>query len=167
MLEIPKVSWADIGGMEDVKQQLQEAVIWPQKHGERLTSIGAQPIRGVLLYGPPGCSKTLLARACASEAGLNFIAVKGPELFSKWVGESEKAVQSLFARARIAAPSIVFFDEIDALAVARSSGGTGGLSVGDRVMSQLLTEMDGISSYLDIPWINIWIQNDDRYSQML
>lgn len=144
MLEIPEVRWSDIGGMEDVKQQLQEAVIWPQKHGDRLTSIGAQPIRGVLLYGPPGCSKTLLARACASEAGLNFIAVKGPELFSKWVGESEKAVQSLFARARIAAPSIVFFDEIDALAVARSSGDTGGLSVGDRVMSQLLTEMDGL-----------------------
>lgn len=144
MLEIPKSRWADIGGMEDVKQQLQEAVIWPQKHGDRLTTIGARPIRGVLLYGPPGCSKTLLARACASEAGLNFIAVKGPELFSKWVGESEKAVQSLFARARTAAPSIVFFDEIDALAVARSSGDTGGLSVGDRVMSQLLTEMDGL-----------------------
>ncbi|KAG0594421.1 hypothetical protein M758_UG075600 [Ceratodon purpureus] len=144
MLEIPKVRWSDIGGMEDVKQHLQEAVIWPQKHGDRLISIGAQPIRGVLLYGPPGCSKTLLARACASEAGLNFIAVKGPELFSKWVGESEKAVQSLFARARAAAPSIVFFDEIDALAVARSSGDTGGLSVGDRVMSQLLTEMDGL-----------------------
>lgn len=99
------------------------------------------------MYGPPGCSKTLLARACASEAGLNFIAVNGPELFSKWVGESEKAVQSLFARARTAAPSIVFFDEIDALAVARSD--SGGISVGDRVMSQLLTEMDGIPSHLE------------------
>ena len=137
------MKWADIGGLEDVKQQLQEAVIWPQQHADRLASIGAQPIRGVLLYGPPGCSKTLLARACASEAGLNFIAVKGPELFSKWVGESEKAVQALFARARAAAPSIVFFDEVDGLAVARSSGHSDGLSVGDRVMSQLLTEMDG------------------------
>ena len=137
------MKWADIGGLEDVKQQLQEAVIWPQQHADRLASIGGQPIQGVLLYGPPGCSKTLLARACASEAGLNFIAVKGPELFSKWVGESEKAVQALFARARAAAPSIVFFDEVDGLAVARSSGHSDGLSVGDRVMSQLLTEMDG------------------------
>ncbi|KAH8940653.1 hypothetical protein BDL97_15G100600 [Sphagnum fallax] len=145
MLEVPKVRWSDIGGQEEVKQQLQEAVEWPQKHSTAFTRIGAQPPRGVLLYGPPGCSKTLLARAVASEAGLNFIAVKGPELFSKWVGESEKAVQALFARARAAAPSIVFFDEIDGLAVARDTG-HGGLSVGDRVMSQLLTEMDGLKS---------------------
>ncbi len=140
--------WSDIGGQEEVKQQLQEAVEWPQKHSTAFTRIGAQPPRGVLLYGPPGCSKTLLARAVASEAGLNFIAVKGPELFSKWVGESEKAVQALFARARAAAPSIVFFDEIDGLAVARDTGHGDGLSVGDRVMSQLLTEMDGVLFYL-------------------
>ncbi len=144
MLEVPKVRWSDIGGQEEVKQQLQEAVEWPQKHSTAFTRIGAQPPRGVLLYGPPGCSKTLLARAVASEAGLNFIAVKGPELFSKWVGESEKAVKALFARARAAAPSIVFFDEIDGLAVARDTGHGDGLSVGDRVMSQLLTEMDGM-----------------------
>jgi len=148
MLEVPKVRWSDIGGQEEVKQQLQEAVEWPQKHSTAFTRIGAQPPRGVLLYGPPGCSKTLLARAVASEAGLNFIAVKGPELFSKWVGESEKAVQALFARARAAAPSIVFFDEIDGLAVARDTGHGDGLSVGDRVMSQLLTEMDGVLFYL-------------------
>ncbi|CAM6017511.1 unnamed protein product [Sphagnum balticum] len=116
MLEVPKVRWSDIGGgQEEVKQQLQEAVEWPQKHSTAFTRIGAQPPRG-------------------------------PELFSKWVGESEKAVQALFARARAAAPSIVFFDEIDGLAVARDTGHGDGLSVGDRVMSQLLTEMDGLKS---------------------
>ncbi|KAJ7547451.1 hypothetical protein O6H91_08G086500 [Diphasiastrum complanatum] len=144
MLEIPKVKWHDIGGQDEVKQQLKEAVEWPQKHGDAFSRIGAQPPRGVLLYGPPGCSKTLMARAVATETGLNFIAVKGPELFSKWVGESEKAVRSLFARARAAAPSVVFFDEIDGLAVARNDGCGEGLSVGDRVLSQLLVELDGL-----------------------
>lgn len=145
MLEVPKVRWSDVGGQEEIKQQLKEAVEWPQKHMDAFSRIGTQPPRGVLLYGPPGCSKTLLARAVATEAGLNFIAVKGPELFSKWVGESEKAVRSLFQRARIAAPSVVFFDELDGLAVSRDSSNDG-VSVGDRVMSQLLVEMDGLSS---------------------
>lgn len=142
--------WSDIGGQADVKQKLREIVEWPQKQSEAIARMGVDPPHGVLLHGPPGCSKTLMARAVASETGLNFIAVKGPELFSKWVGESEKAVQTLFARARAAAPSVVFFDEIDGLAVKRESGnGNGdGVSVGDRVMSQLLTEMDGMLSGL-------------------
>ncbi|MCO5560528.1 hypothetical protein L7F22_014143 [Adiantum nelumboides] len=144
MLEVPKVRWSDVGGHEDIKQQLQEAVEWPQKHMDAFVRIGTLPPKGVLLYGPPGCSKTLMARAVATEAELNFIAVKGPELFSKWVGESEKAVRSLFQRARLAAPSVIFFDELDGLAVSRESG-KDGVSVGDRVMSQLLVEMDGMN----------------------
>ena len=140
---MPKVNWSDIGGQEEAKQQLREAVEWPQKHADAFSRIGTQPPKGVLLYGPPGCSKTLMARAVATEAGLNFIAVKGPELFSKWVGESEKAVHSLFQRAQVASPSIVFFDELDGLAVSRDSGHDGA-SVGNRVMSQLLVEMDGM-----------------------
>ncbi|GER51923.1 Cam interacting protein 111 [Striga asiatica] len=146
ILEIPKVSWDDVGGQEEVKLQLMEAVLWPQKHKEAFERVGTRPPTGILLFGPPGCSKTLLARAVASEAGLNFLAVKGPELFSKWVGESEKAVRSLFAKARANAPSIVFFDEIDGLAVIRGKE-SDGISVGDRVISQLLVELDG----------NLWI----------
>eukprot|EP01018_Ginkgo_biloba_P016819 Gb_01408 [translate_table: standard] len=149
MLEVPKVRWCDIGGQGEVKQQLKEAVEWPQKHQHAFIRIGTHPPRGLLMFGPPGCSKTLMARAVASEAGLNFLAVKGPELFSKWVGESEKAVQSLFAKARAAAPSIIFFDEIDGLAVAREHS-SGGVSVGDRVMSQLLVEMDGLNPRIDV-----------------
>ncbi|KAH6557784.1 hypothetical protein KP509_1Z094200 [Ceratopteris richardii] len=145
MLEVPHVRWSDVGGQEDIKQRLQEVVEWPQKHNDAFSRIGTLPPRGVLLYGPPGCSKTLMARAVATEARLNFIAVKGPELFSKWVGESEKAVHSLFQRARLAAPSIVFFDELDGLAVSRDSTSEG-VSVGDRVMSQLLVEMDGLGT---------------------
>lgn len=119
-----------------------EAVEWPQKHQDAFKRIGTRPPTGVLMFGPPGCSKTLMARAVASEAGLNFLAVKGPELFSKWVGESEKAVRSLFAKARANAPSIIFFDEIDSLAVIRGKD-SDGISVSDRVMSQLLVELDG------------------------
>ncbi|GLJ08512.1 hypothetical protein SUGI_0090240 [Cryptomeria japonica] len=144
ILEIPKVRWSDIGGQAEVKQQLKEAVEWPQKHQHAFLRIGVHPPSGVLMFGPPGCSKTLMARAVASESGLNFLAVKGPELLSKWVGESEKAVRSLFAKARAASPSIIFFDEIDGLAVAREQG-SDGVSVGDRVMTQLLVEMDGLS----------------------
>ena len=143
ILEIPKVSWEDVGGQREVKMQLMEAVEWPQKHHDAFTRIGTHAPTGVLMFGPPGCSKTLLARAVASEAGLNFLAVKGPELFSKWVGESEKAVRSLFAKARANAPSIMFFDEIDGLAVIRGKE-SDGVSVSDRVMSQLLVELDGI-----------------------
>ncbi|CAA7060501.1 unnamed protein product [Microthlaspi erraticum] len=143
ILEVPKVNWDDVGGQNEVKNQLMEAVEWPQKHQDAFKRIGTRPPSGILMFGPPGCSKTLMARAVASEAGLNFLAVKGPELFSKWVGESEKAVRSLFAKARANAPSIIFFDEIDSLASIRGKENDG-VSVSDRVMSQLLVELDGL-----------------------
>ncbi|KAF3965188.1 hypothetical protein CMV_010604 [Castanea mollissima] len=149
ILEVPKVNWEDVGGQSEVKNQLMEAVEWPQKHQDAFKRIGTRPPTGVLMFGPPGCSKTLMARAVASEAGLNFLAVKGPELFSKWVGESEKAVRSLFAKARANAPSIIFFDEIDGLAVIRGKE-SDGISVSDRVMSQLLVELDGLHQRVDV-----------------
>ncbi|CAN1245652.1 Calmodulin-interacting protein 111, partial [Linum grandiflorum] len=149
ILEVPKVKWDDIGGQREVKTQLMEAVEWPQKHQEAFKRIGTRPPSGILMFGPPGCSKTLMARAVASEAGLNFLAVKGPELFSKWVGESEKAVKSLFAKARANAPSIIFFDEIDSLAVIRGKE-SDGVSVSDRVMSQLLVELDGLHQRVNV-----------------
>nr|TKW00232.1 hypothetical protein SEVIR_8G095200v2 [Setaria viridis] len=143
MLELPKVCWEDVGGQANVKQQLIEAIHWPQECPEAFKRIGTQPPKGLLMMGPPGCSKTLMARAAASEAQLNFLAVKGPELFSKWVGDSEKAVRSLFAKARANAPAIIFFDEIDGLAVTRGHENDG-TSVADRVLTQLLVEMDGL-----------------------
>ncbi|TXG49137.1 hypothetical protein EZV62_025012 [Acer yangbiense] len=149
ILEVPKVNWEDVGGQREVKTQLMEAVEWPQKHQEAFKRIGTRPPTGILMFGPPGCSKTLMARAVASEAGLNFLAVKGPELFSKWVGESEKAVRSLFAKARANAPSIIFFDEIDGLAVIRGKE-SDGVSVSDRVMSQLLVELDGLHQRVNV-----------------
>ncbi|KAK9825828.1 hypothetical protein WJX81_000622 [Elliptochloris bilobata] len=146
-LELPAVRWDDVGGLAGVKQRLREAVEWPQRHPDALERLGARAPRGVLLYGPPGCSKTLLARAVAAESRLNFLAVKGPELLSKYVGDSEKAVAALFARARAAAPAIVFFDEIDGLAGMRGEGGGGAAAAaGDRVLAQLLTEMDGLQA---------------------
>uniref|UniRef100_A0A667WY99 AFG2 AAA ATPase homolog A n=1 Tax=Myripristis murdjan TaxID=586833 RepID=A0A667WY99_9TELE len=115
-IDVPKVRWSDVGGMEEVKLKLKQAVEWPLRHPEAFTRMGIQPPKGVLLYGPPGCSKTMIAKALANESGLNFLAVKGPELLSKYVGESERAVREVFRKARAVAPSIVFFDEIDALA---------------------------------------------------
>ncbi|CAL8303507.1 unnamed protein product, partial [Arctogadus glacialis] len=148
-IDVPKVCWADVGGMEEVKLKLRQAVEWPLRHPEAFTRLGIRPPRGVLLYGPPGCSKTMIAKALANESGLNFLAIKGPELLSKYVGESERAVREVFRKARAVAPSIVFFDEIDALAGEReSSSGSGG--VGDRVLAQLLTEMDGIEQLRDV-----------------
>ncbi|TMW60306.1 hypothetical protein Poli38472_000348 [Pythium oligandrum] len=141
-IDVPRVLWNDIGGQHMIKQQLKEAVEWPLQHPEAFVRMGIRPPKGVLLYGPPGCSKTLTAKALATESSMNFIAIKGPELFSKWVGESEKAVQSIFRKARAAAPTVVFFDEIDAIASQR--GGEGSSQVADRVLSQLLTELDGI-----------------------
>ncbi|KAL9273289.1 Calmodulin-interacting protein 111-like protein [Drosera capensis] len=149
ILEIPKVRWEDIGGQHEVKAQLREAVEWPQKHQDAFQRIGIRPPTGVLLYGPPGCSKTLMARAVASEAGLNFLAVKGPQLFSKWVGEAEKAVKSLFAKARANAPSIIFLDELDSIAPIRGRE-KDGFSVTDRVVSQLLVEMDGLHERVNV-----------------
>ncbi|XP_041052443.1 ATPase family protein 2 homolog isoform X1 [Carcharodon carcharias] len=142
-IDVPKVSLSDIGGMENVKLKLRQAVEWPQKYPESFTRMGIQPPKGILLYGPPGCSKTMIAKALANESGLNFLAVKGPELLSKYVGESERAVREIFRKARAVAPSILFFDEIDALAVERGSSAGAG-NVADRVLAQLLTEMDGI-----------------------
>jgi len=113
------VHWSDIGGVRDLKLKLEQSIVWPIRHPELFARLGCRPPRGHLLYGPPGCSKTMIAKALATESDLNFIAVKGPELLSKWVGESEKAVRELFRKARAAAPAIVFFDEIDALAVQR------------------------------------------------
>ncbi len=142
-VEVPSVRWSDIGGQEDVKQRLREAVEWPLQRPEVFEMMGIRPPKGVLLYGPPGCSKTLMAKAVATESGMNFIAVKGPELFNKWVGESERAVAEIFRKARAASPAVVFFDEIDALASQRGGDGDSG-GVADRVLSQLLTELDGV-----------------------
>merc|ERR1719225_1255034 len=141
MVEVPQVSWTDIGGLEELKLKLRQAVEWPVKHPEVFTRMGISAPRGLLMYGPPGCSKTMIAKALANESGLNFLSIKGPELFSKWVGESERAVREVFRRARQVKPSIVFFDEIDAVGGSR---GEGGGKVGDRVLAQLLTEMDGV-----------------------
>ncbi|KAJ9055108.1 AAA+-type ATPase, variant 3 [Entomophthora muscae] len=141
-VQVPKVYWSEIGGHGHIRQKLQEAVEWPLKRPEVFQRLGIRPPRGVLLYGPPGCSKTLMAKALATEAGVNFLLVKGPELFNQYVGESEKAVQEIFRKARAASPAIIFLDEIDALTVRR--GNTS--SVAERVLAQFLTEMDGINA---------------------
>ena len=146
IVDVPKVYWKDIGGNDVIKQKLKHAVEWPLKNPEAFARLGIDPPRGVLLYGPPGCSKTLTAKALATESGLNFISIKGPELFSKFVGDSEKAIRKIFAKARSAAPSIVFIDELDALAIERGSGN----SVADRVLTTLLTEMDGVEHSKDV-----------------
>jgi len=148
-VEVPAVHWNDIGGLEDVKQELKEAVEWPLKNPEVFKRVGIQPPKGILLYGPPGCGKTLLARAVATESEANFISIKGPEVFSKWVGESEKAIREVFRKARMASPAVIFFDEIDSL-VPRRGLGYGDSGVTERVISQLLTEMDGIERLEDI-----------------
>ncbi|MEL9929913.1 MAG: CDC48 family AAA ATPase, partial [Sulfolobales archaeon] len=140
-VEVPEVRWSDIGGLEDVKQQLREAVEWPLKNPQIFEKMGIRPPKGILLYGPPGVGKTLLAKAAATESEANFIAVNGPEVLSKWVGESEKAIREIFRRARMVAPVIVFFDEIDAIAPVRGHDVSG---VTDRIVNQLLSEMDGI-----------------------
>lgn len=142
-VEVPMVKWEDIGGLEEVKQELKEAIEWPLKYPERFKRIGIKPPKGILLFGPPGCGKTLLAKAVANESESNFITVKGPEIFSKWVGESEKAIREIFRKARTAAPAIIFFDEIDSIAPVRFAG-SGDSMVTERVISQLLTEMDGL-----------------------
>ena len=148
-IEVPNVNWGDIGGLENVIQTLVEVVEWPLKKPESFQRLGITPPKGVLIYGPPGCGKTLLARAVATESEANFISVKGPELISKWVGESEKAIREIFRKARTAAPAIIFFDEIDAIAPARG-GGSGDFHHSERVISQLLTEMDGLESMKDV-----------------
>ena len=148
-IEVPTVHWDDVGGLEDVKQHLIEAVEWPLKSPEMFTKLGIRPPKGILLYGPPGCGKTLLARAVATESEANFISIKGPEVFSKWVGESEKAIREIFRKARMAEPSVVFLDEIDSITPRRGMGMSDS-GVSERVISQLLTEMDGIVTLQDI-----------------
>lgn len=144
-IEIPKTYWNDIGGYEEVKEQLKECVEWPLIHSELFEYMKIKPPSGVLLYGPPGCSKTLMAKAVATESKMNFISVKGPELFSKWVGESEKSIREIFRKARQNSPCIIFFDEIDAIGVNRESMSNTS-DVSTRVLSQMLNEMDGITT---------------------
>jgi transitional endoplasmic reticulum ATPase len=143
-VEVPRVRWEDVGGLENVKQELREAVEWPLKYPDKFKKFGLRPPKGILLFGPPGTGKTLLAKAVATESGANFIAVRGPEIFSKWVGESEKMIREIFRKARMAAPAVIFIDEIDALATARGLGGDS--LVSERVVAQLLTEMDGVKA---------------------
>uniref|UniRef100_A0AC35TJI2 Vesicle-fusing ATPase n=1 Tax=Rhabditophanes sp. KR3021 TaxID=114890 RepID=A0AC35TJI2_9BILA len=148
VVETPNVKWSDIGGLENVKRELQEMVQYPVEHPDKFLKFGMQPSRGCLFFGPPGCGKTLLAKAIANECQANFISVKGPELLTMWFGESEANVRNIFDKARAAAPCVLFFDELDSIAVSRggsSSGGDAG-GAGDRVINQILTEMDGIGS---------------------
>jgi len=144
MVEIPNVSWDDIGGLAEVKQELQEAIEWPLNHPKLFQKAGIRELNGILLFGPPGCGKTLLAKAIASESECNFISIKGPEIYSKWVGESEKAVREIFRKARQAAPSIIYFDEIDAIASGR--GEFEGTHTFASIVNQILVEMDGIEN---------------------
>ena len=146
VVEIPDVSWDDIGGLEDVKKNLQEMILYPIEHPDKFHKFGMSPSKGVLFYGPPGCGKTLLAKAVAHECSSNFISIKGPELLTMWFGESEANVREVFDKARGAAPCVLFFDELDSVGIARGSsqGDAGG--AGDRVLNQLLTEMDGVGA---------------------
>ncbi|HEX9612498.1 MAG TPA: CDC48 family AAA ATPase, partial [Candidatus Bathyarchaeia archaeon] len=148
-VEVPSVQWADVGGLTDIKQELQEAVEWPLKKPEVFKRIGIRPPKGILLFGPPGCGKTMLARAVATESEANFISIKGPELFSKWVGESEKGIREVFRKGRSAAPSIIFFDELDSVAPRRGMGSDDS-GASEHVISQLLTEMDGIEALVNV-----------------
>ncbi|MFX0209484.1 MAG: AAA family ATPase, partial [Candidatus Hodarchaeota archaeon] len=149
LLEIPNIHWDDIGGLETVKQQLIEAVEWPIVHPEIFQRHGVTPPHGILLYGPPGTGKTLLAKAVATESQANFIAIRGPELLSKWVGESEKAVREVFRKAKQASPSIIFLDELDAIAPRRGAF-AGGSHVTESVVNQILSLLDGLESLRDV-----------------
>lgn len=145
-VEVPNVHWEDVGGLEDVKRELHETVQYPVEHADKYIKFGMSPSKGVLFYGPSGCGKTLLAKAIANECGANFISIKGPELLTQWFGESEANVRELFDKARAAAPCILMFDEMDSIAKARGSGGPGGSEAGDRVINQILTEIDGVGA---------------------
>ena len=142
-VEIPDAKWSDIGGLEEVKSELQQAVEWPLKYADLFEKSGAKPPKGILLYGPPGTGKTMLAKALANESEANFISIKGPELLSKWVGESESGIREIFRKAKQSAPTVVFFDEIDSVAPVRGTGYSDS-NVTERVVSQLLTELDGL-----------------------
>jgi transitional endoplasmic reticulum ATPase len=149
LVEVPDIKWGDIGGLEGVKEELREAIEWPLKYPELFAQMNAVPPKGLLLYGPPGTGKTLLAKAAANESEANFISVKGPELLNKFVGESEKAIREVFRKARQASPCIIFFDEIDSVAPIRGSN-SGDSNVTERVISQFLTEMDGLEELRNV-----------------
>ncbi len=148
-VEVPDISWDDIGGLEDTKERMREIIQWPLEYGTIFNDMGLSPAKGVLMYGPPGTGKTLMAKAVANESESNFISIKGPELLNKYVGESEKGVREIFEKARSNAPTIVFFDEIDAIATERGSGMSDS-GVSERVVSQLLTELDGLENLEDV-----------------
>jgi transitional endoplasmic reticulum ATPase len=148
LIEVPNIKWDDVGGLQSVKQEIKETVEWPLKNKASFARLGIKPPKGVLLYGPPGTGKTLLAKAVATESQANFIVVKGPELLSKWVGESEKAVRKIFEKARQTAPTVIFFDEIDSIAPKRGASSDSGVT--ERVVNQLLTEMDGLQELNDV-----------------
>jgi transitional endoplasmic reticulum ATPase len=149
LVEVPNVKWNDIGGLKEIKEELQEAIEWPLKYPEIFAYMNTQPPKGVLLYGPPGTGKTMLAKAVANESEANFISIKGPEVLSKWVGESEKAIREVFRKARQAAPTIIFFDELDSITPVRGSG-MGSSQVTERVISQILTELDGLEELKNV-----------------
>ena len=149
LVQIPNVTWDDVGGLESLKEELQEAVEWPLKHKDAFEHADVSPPKGILLYGPPGTGKTLIAKAVANTTESNFISIKGPELLSKWVGESEKGVREIFRKARQASPCIIFLDEIDAIAPSRSSG-TSDSHVTERVVSKILTEIDGLEELQNV-----------------
>merc|ERR1712134_6943 len=146
VVEVPNIKWDSIGGLEQTKRELQEMILYPIEHPEKFEKFGMHPSRGVLFYGPPGCGKTLMAKAVATECSANFVSIKGPELLTMWFGESESNVRDIFDKARQAAPCVLFFDELDSIAKSRggSHGDAGGAS--DRVINQVLTEMDGMGS---------------------
>ncbi len=146
VVEVPNVKWEDIGGLEEVKKNLQEMILYPIEHPDKFHKFGMTPSKGVLFYGPPGCGKTLLAKAVANECSANFISIKGPELLTMWFGESEANVREVFDKARSAAPCVLFFDELDSVGTARGSSAGDAGGAGDRVMNQLLTEMDGVGA---------------------
>jgi transitional endoplasmic reticulum ATPase len=149
LIEVPNIKWTDVGGLKDVKEELQEAIEWPLKYPEIFNYMNTAPPKGVLLYGPPGTGKTMLAKAVANESEANFISIKGPELLSKWVGESERAIREVFRKARQAAPTIIFFDELDSITPVRGTG-LGSSQVTERVISQILTELDGLEELKDV-----------------
>ena len=151
-VQIPTTTWADIGGLENVKAEMREMILYPIEHPEKFEKFGMKPSKGVLFYGPPGCGKTLMANAVANECAANFISIKGPELLTKWFGESEENVRGIFDKARGAAPCVLFFDELDSVGVQRGND-SGSSGAGDRVLNQLLTEMDGAGVKKDLFFI--------------
>ncbi len=150
-VEVPNIRWNQIGGLEETKEEIKQAIEWPLKFPDAFKKMGIKPPKGILLYGPPGCGKTLLAKAAATESEANFISIKGPELFSKWVGESSKGVRKVFQRARQVSPCIIFFDEFDSVASRRGHAEDSG--VGERVVNQLLTELDGVVELKDVVFV--------------